>query len=318
MKKRIITFGIGILAGAAVLAGCSAAESGTGESTETVTTTQAQSTLAANAVTVRINTRGVGGIITFAEKGEELKFDEEVPIQSAFTNVAKGTEITIAAKSTEEGYKFKRWTKDGEIFSKDEQVSVIAEEDVEYIAEFGPMGSDETHVDLEKVKTIGEVMGLPSESNSCSDKKFVYVFEQDDNYYRAMADCTPETFDAVSALDFNDANYDEKLREIVSGLEVSAIENLTEAIPTQEELDKLIGKTGDELIKEGWTDGGGQNLEDMIFYMEHGVFSFEVAFDGELENKENVSFESIKPLVVKSIKYTGLGDAANPDVALSV
>ena len=92
-----------------------------------------------------------------------------------------------------------------------------------------------------------------------------------------------------------------------------SLENLTEAIPKQEELDKLVGKTGEDLIKDGWTEGGGWNYQDMIVYMNHGVFSFEVEFEGKLDNPETADFESIKPLVVKSVKYTGIGDAANPD-----
>ena len=51
----------------------------------------------------------------------------------------------------------------------------------------------------------------------------------------------PKIFEAVSALNYDDADYDNKLREIVKDLEVISLENLTEAIPKQEELDKLVG-----------------------------------------------------------------------------
>jgi len=310
MKKKIMTFGIGIVMGAIVLAGCGGA--GASSTSTEATTSASGSAVAEDTVLIKINTYGLGEI-AYAEEGTELKFDSEAPTQSAFANVAKGTKMTIAARVTEEGMKFKKWTKNGEKYSTDEQITITADEDAEYIAEFGPKGSDETHVDLEKVKTVGEVMGLPSETSSCTEEKFVYVFEQDDNYYRAIANCTPEVFAAVSELSFDDADYDSKLREIVKDLEVISLENLTEAIPKQEELDKLVGKTGEDLIKDGWTEGGGWNYEDMIVYMNHGVFSYEVEFEGKLDNPETAEFESIKPLVVKSVKYTGIGDAANPD-----
>ena len=83
---------------------------------------------------VRINTEG-NGIFAYAEEGEELVFDEEYPSQTAQLNLAEAATYTIKAKAND-GSKFVKWTKNGEDFSTDEQITVEFTEDVEYIAVF--------------------------------------------------------------------------------------------------------------------------------------------------------------------------------------
>ena len=54
-------------------------------------------------------------------------------------------------------------------------------------------------------------------------------------------------------LDFDDPDYDKKENELIAPLTVKVIENLTEGMPTQEEAQQYIGKTGQELMDDGWT-----------------------------------------------------------------
>ena len=83
---------------------------------------------------VRINTEG-NGEFAYAEEGEELVFDEEYPSQTAQLNLAEAATYTMKAKAND-GFKFVKWTKNGEDFSTDEQITVEFTEDVEYIAVF--------------------------------------------------------------------------------------------------------------------------------------------------------------------------------------
>ena len=80
----------------------------------------------------------------------------------------------------------------------------------------------------------------------------------------------------------------------------------------QEELDKLVGKTGQYLMDEGW-DYNYYNLVDMETGMTHKEFSYTVIFeyDGEpMENTDDFDFwENFKDLVIKSVKCDGIGDA---------
>ena len=60
---------------------------------------------------------------------------EDYPTQSVAENVAQPTTYIIKAKP-DEGYKFVKWTKNGEDFSTESEIKVEVSEDVEYIAVF--------------------------------------------------------------------------------------------------------------------------------------------------------------------------------------
>ena len=81
-----------------------------------------------------------------------------------------------------------------------------------------------------------------------------------------------------------------------------------------------IGKTGQDLENDGWTTGYGYNLESMEFFLEKGPFAYTVTFaSGQtLTNSDDFDvFETIRPLVIKSVECTGLGDAAT-DISIDV
>lgn len=83
---------------------------------------------------LKINTEGVGSI-AYGKEGEEVEFEEDFPTQSVAENVAEPTTYIIKAKP-DEGYKFVKWTKNGEDFSTEPEIKVEVSEDVEYIAVF--------------------------------------------------------------------------------------------------------------------------------------------------------------------------------------
>ena len=83
---------------------------------------------------LKINTEGLG-CFAYAREGEKLEFDEEFPTQSATENLEKAETFVIRAKP-DDGWKFVRWTKDGEEFSTEPEITVEVSEDVEYIAVF--------------------------------------------------------------------------------------------------------------------------------------------------------------------------------------
>ena len=85
-------------------------------------------------ITMQINTEGLGEI-AYAPEGEELAFETEFPVQSAVQNLEGPATYVLAAKP-EDGWKFVKWTKDGEDFSTEEQITVDVAESVEYIAVF--------------------------------------------------------------------------------------------------------------------------------------------------------------------------------------
>lgn len=174
-------------------------------------------------------------------------------------------------------------------------------------------GSSSSSASLDSLKTMGDVFRLDSEEYQTStyEDKFIYAFKIDDTYYRAITTIDEETSKALFALDFDDPDYDTKYEEMLNKINIDEIENLSEKIIPQDELDKLVGKTSEELIADGWRLGSGYNLEELEIWMEKDAFNYTVKFEGDLSgvNEDTFSEEDLKGLTVKSITYNSLGDA---------
>ena len=270
--------------------------------------TEESTTEFADPVMIMVNTKGLGGNIVISDDGSDPKPDPEYPMQSAYSTVERGTVVKILAEP-EEGYHFYKWTVDGEEYSTEPLITVTAEEDTEFIAEFLPEGKDGKPVDLDSVTTVGELFGLPDVGYGVSEDTFIYAFEQDGNTYRAICDVPEDISQAVFAIDLDDPDQDEKQNELLAPLPVKVIENLTEGIPTQEEAEQYIGKTGQELIDDGWTVHF-YNLEEMKFGMTHGIYSYDITFEGEIENPDNFNEDTdMGGLTVSAITCDGIGDA---------
>ena len=262
------------------------------------------------AFSATINTKG-DGEIAYSGEGNVLEFDDEFPSQSAYIGLDKAETYTLSARP-DEGWKFVKWTLNGKDLSTEATVTVEITENSEFIAVFGRKGTDETHVDLDKVTTIGELLGLANYGYTATEDVYVTAFEQDWIFYRAVAELPKEASEALFALDWEDPDYDAKQRDIVSPLKVTLIENLTEKIPTEEELDKLVGKKGEDLLNDGWYISGW-NLETMEFSMNHKAYAFKVTFEGAVENFDEFDDEDVGPLVVKSVVFEDYGDCAYAD-----
>lgn len=177
-----------------------------------------------------------------------------------------------------------------------------------------PSGSSNASVD--SLKTIGDILALNLDGENqyaTYGSKFIYVFETDGTVYRAITSVNETTEQALFDLDYADPDHDKKMADIVSPLEIETLENLSENILPQEELDKLVGKTGADLLSDGWKTGSGYNTDTMEFWLDYKAIQYTVVFDGSVDS-EAEDFdeeEAIKPLVIKSVTYTGFGDATD-------
>ncbi len=170
--------------------------------------------------------------------------------------------------------------------------------------------------DITSIKTIGEALTLLDDEypqSATYEKFYVLVFEKDGAYWRLTAALNDEQSAALSDLDILDENYDEQQKQLISPLTVTNCENLSEKILSDEEMNALVGKTGEDLLNDGWTTGYGYNLDDMEFYLEYPPFSYTVVFEAveKLENTDDCDVtEAIRPLKVKSVTFSGLGNSA--------
>lgn len=145
---------------------------------------------------------------------------------------------------------------------------------------------------------------------------YVCVYEKNGIYYRAIAlSVSEKTMDALFELEWDAPDREKQERELLGPIVINRIENLSEQIPPQTELDKLIGKTGKELLDDGWMTSGCYDLEDMVFSMDKGMFSYNVSFESNGVKPDNtddfMDREAIQPLIVKSISYAGIGFATD-------
>ncbi|MBR4131900.1 MAG: hypothetical protein IKT99_02890 [Oscillospiraceae bacterium] len=85
-------------------------------------------------IIVTVNTEGWGNI-DYAEGEEAPEIDPEYPYQSAQINLAEPTTHTFVAWP-QAGSIFVKWTKNGEDFSTEPQITVLLDESADYVAVF--------------------------------------------------------------------------------------------------------------------------------------------------------------------------------------
>ena len=85
-------------------------------------------------ITVLINTEGMGQI-AYAEEGNKPEFNDEIPSQLAQISLTETQTYVLGAKA-DEGWKFVKWTKDGEDFSEEEQIIVKLDSSAVFVAVF--------------------------------------------------------------------------------------------------------------------------------------------------------------------------------------
>ncbi len=315
MKKRI-SFVTALLISVAMLASCGQAGSAAGSSEPAAEASSAAASTAEsinmeNYRTVFANIEGFGQV-SIAEEGADPAFDPDFPTQSAAVNREVGSSVTVAAKP-DEGWKILKWTKNGENIGSDAEITFTLEEDTNLVVTFSKANPNE-NAKLADLRTVGDLFKNVAEQQSMTmDGIYVYAFELGGSYYRAVAEMPTETFDAYMALDFSDEQYDEKAQALLGDLAITRIEDLNQAVPTQEQLDALVGKTFGELLEDGWMFDG-YNFEEMIFTGNHDISMYELTMEGEAPaDYADFTDEDLADLKVVSAKYCGLGDLTNMD-----
>lgn len=171
-------------------------------------------------------------------------------------------------------------------------------------------------VDLDSLKTLGDAFAIEAEENQSgfTDKVYVYAFTVDGTNYRVIADIPKEVKADADKLDASKEDFEEKSKELFGPLEITKRENLSEMTPSKEDLDKYIGKTGQELLDEGWLFSAYLD-DEKAFYMDYDWYECKITFDKEIKyDQDNFDGEKeIKDLKVKTIEYSGMGDPTRID-----
>ena len=165
----------------------------------------------------------------------------------------------------------------------------------------------DTEADSEPIATLGSVLGEGAEiyASAYNEDRYVCVFGKDGAMLRAVARLTPEAYQAL-----RDGS---ESAELLAAMETESVEDLTAAMPRQAELDRLVGKTGGELLDDGWEIVGHTIYNDFmsstVFYLVKGFYSYTVQFDEAVSVDENFSeADAMRPLTIASVTCDGVSE----------
>ena len=191
---------------ALALAGCGGgAASGSSSADSSSSAGSSSATSQQGEAVVQINIEGVGEI-AWAYEDEEIAFDDEYPMQSAYVADAYGQTIHIEARedASYEGYHFVKWNKDGAKFSEDRRIDVLVDGNAEYVAIFEFKDADGEDV-LSLNYGDSEVY-----SQADIDAAFDAIMAEFDTWTGAVIKCLSFTDDATCEADLE---YCNSLRE---------------------------------------------------------------------------------------------------------
>ena len=165
------------------------------------------------------------------------------------------------------------------------------------------------------IKTMGDFYKYKNDEfynyqDGYTETKYQMAIEINNVYYRATTTLPEGVYEKISQVDFD--KKDDIVKELVLPLPVEKFENLNDMIPSQDEINKYVGKTGKELFDEGWTYMY-YNVEDVSAGLCYGPFLYDVVFEYNgtpMVNTDDFDFyKEFGDLKVKSIWYTEVGDA---------
>ncbi len=158
-------------------------------------------------------------------------------------------------------------------------------------------------------KTVYELIeGVGGLDEYCMDTDyFSCLFTVNGITYRAEARSSQENFDKLFDIPFDDPDYDKKVQDIYGPLELTEIVNLTKDIMTEQELARFVGKTGQELMDEGFVLGSfDYGLDETSAYFWKGFYQYRFVVNGILEYDEDAEeSELVKSLTFKSAEFSG-------------
>ena len=163
--------------------------------------------------------------------------------------------------------------------------------------------------------TLGEALSAENTEHQAqwNDDQYVYVYQNGDQAYRVVAEMTPEVAEALEKVEFGEDGADEKVLEVLKDQKVTKVEDLTQGIPAQEELDKMIGKTGKELVlDEGYELVGNSYFDNTVQgTFSKGLYTYTAEMNEQPKNPDNFNGDvEILDMTVKSFTYAGISDMA--------
>lgn len=169
---------------------------------------------------------------------------------------------------------------------------------------------------LSELKTMGDALTVGKDSQyiaSWNEAHYIYCFMLGDTPVRAVADLDAEMYAKVDEVIFSgDEDAEEQLAELLSPLPLSSVEDLSDHMLSDKDLSSLSGKTGKDLLDDGWVTNGSYWSDDggLAVLMDKDIMCYQINFDSDVEHGDDFDVEeAIRDLTVASASFFGLGDS---------
>lgn len=182
--------------------------------------------------------------------------------------------------------------------------------------------TEQAVVDPSSWKTIGDVFALldthedAQRAAGYDSNYYVCAFNVGDSYYRVVAKMEPQVDEKINNADWSRDDVPDQIDEAVRTLVVESATDITGDVVSQAELDKLVGKTGKQLVDAGFAfdmyEMMGENQTQATF--SKGYFSYTFTFDiGVPEDKDQDEGASIMGAATTGVELYGVSnDASDP------
>ena len=157
-------------------------------------------------------------------------------------------------------------------------------------------------------ETIAELYeaGFSESQSSFSDAECRILFENDGVYVVVSADMDAAKYEEYSGFDSSDENYDSVIREFYNTLENVKLTDVTDRVPSDAELNALVGKTLGELEEAGFVqDSYSLGSSEAGFIYSNDVYSCSIkvaGYDPDVD-ADDLSPNDIKEFVVNSAVF---------------
>lgn len=161
-------------------------------------------------------------------------------------------------------------------------------------------------------KTFSDLFAVESDDTmqSVTEDKIVYVVTIDGVATRYEGAGTAEIYKAVDEIPFDAEDRDARIQEIVGPVEITRADVLP-AAPSQEELDSLVGKTGQELMDAGYVFASSYVDDEVTIVTaakDYGSYMFN--FDGAIDDESPEWTDEVAKLTSTSADYCGIDYSA--------
>ncbi len=181
--------------------------------------------------------------------------------------------------------------------------------------------SQSATVDVSSWKTLGDALAYDNGENNTAgwdQKHYITVFNTGNTVVRVVAKMDAETYDKLEALDMTQKDYNQKFLEVMGGLELESAEDLGDQKISQADLDAYVGKTGQDLIDDGftfeiyWMYGDDQTTATFA----KGYLAYHVTFNVTVsDDQTGDNGATVMDATIVSMEYAGASElATDPSV----